>query len=242
MKKRTLIIIFATLLLFAVGGFGAYFLFTSPEQKEGAENIQITEPISQPKEVSTQPEEITSPPKEPTTTESIDTSDWEIYRNEKYGYEIRYPFTFEEVSENKTWFGPPPNVEGGVTILVSPKLTIYSPNAAGYLSEEEVKEIVERIKGTPFYEEKIINNIPFMVLYLIAYQGMGAWEENIHCIARNKANREFYIITLAHPFMAAPETPREEVKKTHLQALRNGSMKFAEFFWKMIGSFGFIGD
>jgi len=94
MRKRTLIIVFVALLLFAVGGFGAYFLFTSPEQEKGAETTQITERISQSKEVSTQPEETTSPPKEPTTTEPVDTSDWKTYRNEKYGYEIRYPHEY----------------------------------------------------------------------------------------------------------------------------------------------------
>ena len=91
MKKRTLIILFATLLLFAVGGLGAYFIFTSPEQNKGAETTQITERISQPKEVSTQPEGTASQPKEPTTTEFVDTSDWEIYRNEEFGFEIRFP-------------------------------------------------------------------------------------------------------------------------------------------------------
>jgi len=99
MEKRTLIIIFATLLLFALGGVGAHFIFTSLEQEKGTETTQITERISQPKEVSTQPEETTSPPKEPTTTESVDTSDWKTYRNEKYGFAFEYPPTWQNLGE-----------------------------------------------------------------------------------------------------------------------------------------------
>lgn len=91
MKKRTLIIIFATLFLFTVVGLGACFLFTSLEQKKETEPTQITESISQPEEANTQPEETTSPPKEPTTTEPVDTSGWKTYRNEEYGFQIKYP-------------------------------------------------------------------------------------------------------------------------------------------------------
>ena len=100
--KRKSLIIFVTLLLFAVGGLGAYFFFTSPEQEKGTKSTQITERISQSKEVSTQPEETTSPPKEPTTTEPVDISDWKTYRNEKYGYEIKYPpdFVLKEIEDS----------------------------------------------------------------------------------------------------------------------------------------------
>jgi len=96
--KRKSLIIFVTLFLFAAGGLGAYFIFTSPEQKKGTETTQITGPVSQPKKVSTQGEEITGQAGQSPTTEPVDTSDWKTYKNEEYGYKLLFPanFTIQE--------------------------------------------------------------------------------------------------------------------------------------------------
>ena len=41
--------------------------------------------------VPTLPEEPVVESQEPTTTEAIDTSDWKTYRNEEWGFEVKYP-------------------------------------------------------------------------------------------------------------------------------------------------------
>jgi hypothetical protein len=95
MGKRTLIIIFATLLLFAVGGLGAYIIVIPAEQE--TKPTQVTEPISPSQEVADQPEETIKQPESPTITESfVDISDWETWRDEYYGFEFKYP---------KNWHG-----------------------------------------------------------------------------------------------------------------------------------------
>lgn len=59
---------------------------TKPEEPE--------KPVGQPKEPTTTFEKPKGPvvkPQEPTTTEPVDTSDWKTYRNEEYGFKVKYP-------------------------------------------------------------------------------------------------------------------------------------------------------
>jgi len=102
MPKNTLII---TALVVAVIVIGVTAVFTiqrqvSKEVKRREEVATTTErPI-----VESQPEEPTVQPEEPTTTEPIDTSDWKVYRNEKYGYEVKYPVDpLPQWAERRIW-------------------------------------------------------------------------------------------------------------------------------------------
>lgn len=46
--------------------------------------------------------EVATAPEQPTTTEPIDTSDWKTYRNEDFGFELKY---------SATWLDPSKKVE-----------------------------------------------------------------------------------------------------------------------------------
>jgi len=82
-KKTTIIsLILITLIGLVVLG---YFGFIKKDEL----NISYTPPVHQEKlqgEILELPE--------------VDTSDWKVYRNEKYGYEIKYPKSWKLVHEN----------------------------------------------------------------------------------------------------------------------------------------------
>jgi hypothetical protein len=83
MPKKTLII---TGIIVAVIALGATATYIAQRQEAGK--------VRQ-KGVATTPEKPVVQPEEPTTTEPIDTSNWKVYRNEKYGFEVRYPINWE---------------------------------------------------------------------------------------------------------------------------------------------------
>jgi hypothetical protein len=109
MPKKTLII---TILAIAVIGLAAvtgYFL-----QKQAGEEMKRQEGIatmpSAPEKPLVQPSEtppiteVTPQPETPTTTEPIDTSDWKTYRDEEYGFELKYPEgPLPEWAEGRIW-------------------------------------------------------------------------------------------------------------------------------------------
>lgn len=77
MNKKTALITLLIIILVGVIGASAYLLKGSREQEK------------------------TEQPEEPTTTEPIDASNWKVYRNEKYGFEFKYPKEYDEVEECK---------------------------------------------------------------------------------------------------------------------------------------------
>jgi len=80
MPKRTLPIVL--LILGLMGGIAPTGIYVGKKLSRPQK-----EPLTPP---STQPEEI-APKITPTESSKIDISNWEIYKNEKYGFEVRYP-------------------------------------------------------------------------------------------------------------------------------------------------------
>lgn len=78
LKNRFLLPIFLSLFTLLLGGglVFAYFVFIKPEKI-------VPQPI-----VSSTPVPVTSPSSLPTPDPTVD---WEIYKNEEYGFEIKYP-------------------------------------------------------------------------------------------------------------------------------------------------------
>jgi hypothetical protein len=79
MSRKTLIITILAIAIIGLAAVTGYFL-----QRQEAGKVR-------PGGVATTPEKPVVQPEEPTTTEPIDTSDWKIYRGEKWEWMIRYP-------------------------------------------------------------------------------------------------------------------------------------------------------
>ncbi len=92
MSKKIAIIALLVIAIIAVAGAATYIV---QQKKEAQQRQEGAEKVRQEEQVATIPETpkqtLASQPEEPATTEPVDTSDWKVYRNEKYGFEVRYP-------------------------------------------------------------------------------------------------------------------------------------------------------
>jgi len=102
---------------------------------------------------------------QPTEEESeIDISDWKIYRNEKYGFEIKYPPNWDYNEEDISYlhYVIPRGTKSGIQIR-------YKPINKTYSSSGKISYVPVQIKARNFpyqiseYEkEVVINGIKFM--------------------------------------------------------------------------------
>lgn len=89
MPKRTLFIILLIIIL--TGGVAITAVYIEKELSQPQEEPLIS--------LSTKPGEI-APETTPTEPSEIDTSKWKTYRNEEYGYEVKYPKNWQ-VNDSK---------------------------------------------------------------------------------------------------------------------------------------------
>jgi len=118
------VIIISTLAILTIAALGAYYFYFGKKLAENIATEITTEKILEIKTSAT------------TNAEEVDTSDWKVYRNEKFGFEVKYP---------QEWFH---QVTGGS------KLT-----PAGIMFSDESLEFYSPAPG--IYPEKFIN----VVLY-----------------------------------------------------------------------------
>jgi hypothetical protein len=162
-KDSATIIVFIILLL-TLGGAVWYFKSVSMTNVPGGEpqteeNIQ---PKSEPK--TTETTGITSP------TASIDTSSWKTFKNERYGFEFRYPkaknytiddFLYEgayvEISDARDDKTGGPGIKFG-----PPDSDKKYPDLKTFLSEYQEKDPTIRITKTEYFT---LNNIPALRVY-----------------------------------------------------------------------------
>lgn len=76
------------LLILVVAGITSYSIYWSNTISLISEEIIPEEILFEKEELPQEEKEVSE---EATTTEPIDTSDWKTYRNEEYGFEVKYP-------------------------------------------------------------------------------------------------------------------------------------------------------
>jgi hypothetical protein len=89
-KNIVLITTITAIALIGLVGALAYLGFSQVprDEEQGGQGMREEQPVGTLPEL---PEVPVVQPKEPTITEPTDTSDWKTYRNEEYGFEMRYP-------------------------------------------------------------------------------------------------------------------------------------------------------
>jgi hypothetical protein len=108
--------------------------------------------------------------KKPEKVVGEETANWKTYRNDEYGFEFKYPAEFK--------FG----------VKASPEFLVYSPGAAGYLSQEAVKRSIER----HWTREKKFNNALFIMYYDYCYGGAGSYSRIINAVSHN-SSKNYYV-------------------------------------------------
>jgi len=130
-----------------------------------------------------------------------DISDWKTYRNEEYGFEIKYPNSVK-YDERKVSF-PLAEAASG-TVFVDRKLSVPLSGTYGgrYPFEEHPKAAVSsnRIVSQKLILNDIVskNDITFKRDYWVVYGGMGNWDIVINYYTKRKNN--YYMISLEHTF------------------------------------------
>lgn len=105
-KKVILIVIGIIILLAGMATASVYVSKKSKAPQKETEKITPQKSIITPTPLPTPSESKQTPSFETTESSEIDTSDWKTYRNEEYGFEVRYPSHYEISNLVYTNIGP----------------------------------------------------------------------------------------------------------------------------------------
>ncbi len=210
MPKKITIITIGAIALVVVGAAVYLGLSQAPTQEQQKQGGQGMREEQQP--VATLPE--------PTSPE-IDTSDWKTYRNEKYGFEVRYP---------NDWQLSPYSDEGEQIFFPIGGLDPYSPNARGdeywitvvrivaiagvkdKPAEEAIKTILERTKRNALREEVLyLPNVSISVHKRIEFNDLDSRIE-LSAFIPNKARPINSILHFSAPYNQRTQKERQEAE------------------------------
>jgi len=172
----------AKLLLLLVVGMLAIACAYSVGYKQGKESIVCPSPISTPEST---PTVSPVPTQSPSSTPEIDTSDWKVYRNEEYGFEIKNIEDRGDVinftsSPRFKMYNPYENYYFSIAVLNNPSqlsledwikrkwVKICEENKKREKQGEIISPLSKCVNGRPRYvreaKEVMINKVPMYVI------------------------------------------------------------------------------
>ena len=216
-QKRTILTVLIIVVLLGIGGF-----FWWKDWKA---------PSPQPSQTQTQ-------------QHSENLSEWKTYRNEEYGFEIKYPPTWKncEVKENDLFYivsitnksgkeakcypGPLDEPSYSITIRLESEIMEEYPDYQSFknaiLSSMNSTDRVFRIKGVDSFEiwgikETIINNTPVLIVDQMDFIGIPHTARYVF----HKGN----LLSLIPSTLNIPEDPREKEVETIISTFNLDSWK-----------------
>jgi hypothetical protein len=175
--------------------------------------------------------------------DNASTADWKTYKNEEYGFEIKYLGEVLPYSNDlATYLSIPGKVSGtggdNVMVQVKKQLSVSLPGTVGSVQYSD-----SQVPDSRVFSEK---NGEFTKDYFFEYGGMGGWDVVINAYQYRKGN--YYIVSfqrggfLGRPGDVEPsgkKITKDDIIKPVLDHMLNSPDESIEIFNQMLSTFKF---